>query len=80
LSATAEHYTDEQRAYLALGHLSDISTALHSISYELEQIRHALTTPEERTSQASQNVATYTPIHTAWGEMSFAEWSHGGHR
>jgi hypothetical protein len=26
----------------AVGHLIDISVALHSISYELQQIRHAL--------------------------------------
>jgi hypothetical protein len=79
MSATAEHYNDQYRLNSteplteAVGHLNDISVALHSISYELEQIRLALTV--ESTSEPA-----YTPIHTAWGQMTCAEWTHGEHR
>jgi hypothetical protein len=68
VSATDKH-TDKKGAYLALrgelaaiiGHLNDISVALHSISYELEQIRHAL---------AKDSSA---PISMPHGEMTRAE-------
>ena len=74
MCATAEHYTHEHGGFLApqdpyseiiAGHLNDISVALHSIAYELEQIRHAL---------AKDSPA---PVHTPLGEMSPDEWFGG---
>jgi hypothetical protein len=79
-------YTDKNGAYLApqdpypaiiAGHLNDISVALHSISYELEQIRLALTTLAQSTSEPA---FTHAPIHTQVGELTFPEWVARGRR
>jgi hypothetical protein len=48
----------------AVGHLADISTALHSISYELERLRLVL----------GECPAKYTSIHTREGDITFPEW------
>ena len=56
----------------AVSHLSDISVALHSVAFDLEQIRREL---EDSSApvQSDAPVATYTPIYTRRGTMTSPE-------